>query len=216
MKIIESEIIELRGANYNLFRLNLLAVTQYIQKSNALFRSRNKLEMELMSTFLLACMFKKGGHDIAGLGFPCVKEKINGVFKLDGFRLDDHVIECSDFDTVIFRKVGKIREHMKIQVVRFVHQENPNTDSFFEFLKTKKLNKYKRDNSLYLLINIQDAIQLDYVRLNEMLKKTNVPFASIFAIGHQGSKKSLEYVGIKIYPEAKDTIKIDFHASPPG
>jgi len=216
MEFIESEIIEMRGAEYNLFKMNLLAVTQYIQKSKAIFRSRKKLEMELMSTFLLACMFKKGGHNITGLGFPCVKEKINGVFKLDGFKLDDHVIECSDFDTVIFRKIDKIREHMKIQVVRFVYQENPNTASFFEFLKTKKLNKYKHDDSLYLLINIQDAIQLEYVKLNEMLKKTNVPFASIFAIGHQGSKKSLEYVGIKIYPEVKDTIRIDFNTPPPG
>jgi hypothetical protein len=216
MELIDAEIIELRGLLYDLFKMSLLNASQFLAKSTASLTSKNKLWMELSATFVFSLILKKGGHRVSGIGFPCIKEKVESYLRLDRSDLGRLVVEGTDFDTVIFIDGKPKTTYSKIQVVRFTSQDKRGATDFFEFLQRTKLRKYKKDASLYLLINIEDEMHFEYKKLSEMLLKTEVPFSSVFVIGHQGHKHSLKYVGIKIYPKTEGPIPIDFRKLPPG
>jgi hypothetical protein len=213
LNAISAEIITLKQCNYNLFKIGLLAVSEYLDRSEALLSSRNKLAMEMMTTFLFCCLLKKTGSDIIGIGFPCIKEIVEGT---ENINLNKIVVEDLDFDTVVFKRKGKEISYFKIQIVRYVFQFNKDTTSLLKFLENKKLKKYKKDNALYLLVNIQDAMNFEYEKLNRLLLQTQVPFKRIFAIGHLGSKSSFKYLGTEIFPEVVGPITIDFGKPPPG
>jgi len=64
-------------------------------------------------------------------------------------------------------------------------------DLRLEFLQSKKLYKYPKDDSLYLLISMEESMLFEYTKFGEMLKEVSAPFANIFAIGHTGPRDSL-------------------------
>jgi hypothetical protein len=215
MCLINATIREIRDETFNLFYMDLSELPRLLDTKHGLSGS-DKLSSELWSTWLLAVFLKRCGRPITGIGIPCKKGRIEGTGRPVLPFLQSMGIESAEVDSVIIWEQPNLVQYTKIQVVRYVHRELVSTDKFFRFLTDKKLRKYKTDPSLYLLVNIQVALSLEYETLNKMLLETEVPFASIFAVGHLGEIESLQFMAVKIYPRVEGPIKIDFLKPPPG
>ena len=216
MKPIYFEPIPLRGKDYDLFKLDLHAAIRLLGESDARY-SKKGIVMELWATWLLAMFLKKSKRPVCAIGFPCLKKQKYEEFEARINLLKKLSIERLDFDTVLFYPKGNgDLEYYRIQIVRYVNQDYKNVDCFFSFLLEKKLRKYRKDKTLYLLIYIEEPIHFEYVKLGEMLMSADVPFANIFAIGHTGSSEEYQYFGVKIYPKIEGPVSVDFGKPPPG
>ena len=212
---IDATIYELRGQDYNLLYMDLASVTQVIDEVNALVTS-NKSAMELISTWVLAVVFKKRGKKVVGIGFPSTNQKTEGTIKIEVPLFRGVGIEDSEVDTMMVEKTETGLAYSKMQVVRFTHQESVTTEDLFHFLVEKKLGKYAKDESLHLLVFIEHAMSLEYARLNTMLCATEVPFANIFMVGHLRPEDSLEFMAMKVFPKTEGPFRVDFRKPPPG
>lgn len=209
---IEASIVEAlnkdhKRLDYNLLKIDLYSAIRVFRESN-LGISNKKLAKELWSTFLFALILKKIGRSVEGIGFACLKDNKDQIFRLNIDSLTELSIERSEFDTVIFYNEEKNHRYYKIQNVRYIHQEHKDVEAFYNFLIEKKLEKYPFDNELYLLINIEEQITFEYRKLVEKLSKAKVPFANIFAIGFHGYKEDREIFGVKIYPREEGAYQI--------
>jgi hypothetical protein len=195
--------------------MDLASVFQVIDEINALVTS-NKSAMELLSTWILAVVFKKRGKKVVGIGFPSTKEKIEGTIKIEVPLFKGIAVENLEVDTMMVEKTATGHTYSKLQVVRYTYRESASTDDLFQFLVDKKLGKYPKDESLHLLVNIEQAMRFEYARLNKMLCAMEVPFANIFVVGHRGPESSLEFMAGKLYPTIEGPFPLDFRKPPPG
>jgi hypothetical protein len=213
--LIKVDLIELKKRVYNIAKIDLWSIKNILSVSIH-EGARTNFLIELWATFLFSIILMKTKLNVTAIGFPCKKDKINKIDRFDISLLTNMVVTCSEFDTTIYFLKDKKQYYYKIQIVRYFNQKYKDLQTFYNFLLDTKLKKYPQDDELYLLIYIEENIRFEYVKLNELLSSNTVPFAGIFAIGHIGLKKSVEFMGVKIYPNIEGPITINFRKEPPG
>lgn len=215
MKYLDAEVRELRDQDYNLFHMNLFVSLKLLDITQALHGS-NKFAMEMMSTFILACMLQKSRKRTYRIGFPCKKGRISGIVPTDIEFLKTIAIERSEIDTVLVESSIKRFRYTKLQIVRCTRQSIKDTKGLYDFINEKKLSKYPKDDSLHLLVNIEDALRFKYADLNGLLCESAVPFASIVLVSHLGPITKPRFAGVIVYPRIEGPVELDFSKPPPG
>jgi hypothetical protein len=206
---IDAKIFELSKLPYNLFTIDLRSAGHLFGETK-IRNSDKSLAYELKYTWLFSIFLMKFHKNIVSIGFTCRKGKIEGLFEPEEALLEGLSFKDLEFDTIIQSKDGGKLPYRKIQIVRFVNQNITTTDGLLQFLTVKKLKRYNTDDSLYLLIILEEAMRLEYSALSKLLAGLNVPFANVFAIGHTGPSESLEYFAIKLHPKVEGPEIIDF------
>jgi hypothetical protein len=183
-------------------------VMNFLSQNRVQYEKRTKFNELQVALFFAFFLYRENTEEYL-IGLPTLVNPENGRIHTIRQIIDEQMALDEDSDIIIASKEKPHQVWHRIQIVRFIVKDKPDSQALFDFLKEKKFS-IPKDKTLILLIYIEANLHLDCFKLCEYLKEIKVPYGQIFLMGQRKPDDSYIYICCQIYPEVKIFKDLDF------